>query len=407
MVIKRKNIPKDLIIIFTSAFLRTVAFSSTSIVLAIYLSKLNMSKTEIGILLSAGLAALAIATLLVSLYTEKIGRKTMLFLLSASLIVGGAIIAFAQSFIILALGLFIGMFNAMGRDRGAISTIEQSIIPQLVSAEKRTYTFSFYNVIQDAGSVVGALLVSSLLFVRIMFGVDELGSYRLLFVFYAFAGLILLFLYSRLSSQTMISDVERIEISPQTKKITYKFSTISFIDSFGGGFVTSALLAYWFFERFKVDTVTIGLLFSIARIANILSYFGAAWLAKRIGLINTMVFTHIPSSIFLIAVPFAPNLAIAVVLFILRDLLVEMDVPTRQSYVTAVVKPEERVFISGVTNFTRNAAWAVSPSFAGYAMSQLVFSAPLFIGGGLKIFYDVLLYLSFKKIRAPEEWKKL
>jgi hypothetical protein len=170
-----------------------------------------------------------------------------------------------------------------------------------------------------------------------------------------------------------------------------------------GGIVTDALVAYWFFRRFGVAEQNLGILFFVIRLLNAASHLGAAWLARRIGLVKTMVFTHLPSSLFLMAVPFAPSFKVAVALLLAREALVEMDVPTRQSYVAAVVQPTERTFASGATNLARNVFWAIGSSLAGLFMQNVSFSTPLVMGGGLKIGYDLLLYGSFRKLRPPEE----
>jgi MFS family permease len=175
------------------------------------------------------------------------------------------------------------------------------------------------------------------------------------------------------------------------------------IDAIAGGFLTPALLSYFFYQRFGVGIESIGVLFFVARVANAFSHLGAAWLAKRIGLVNTMVFTHIPSSILLLTVPFMPNFATAALLFLLRESLVEMDVPTRQSYVMAVVKPAERTFASGVTHLVRLAGWAFAPAFAGWLMTGTSLAVPIYVGAGLKIFYDLMLWRAFKGVRPPEE----
>jgi MFS family permease len=175
------------------------------------------------------------------------------------------------------------------------------------------------------------------------------------------------------------------------------------LDALGGGFFTTALLTFFFHQRFGVGAGTVGLLFFGARVANALSHLGAAWLARRIGLVNTMVFTHLPSSLLLVTVAYAPSFPVAAALFLLREGLVEMDVPTRQSYVMAVVRPEERTFASGLTALVRVGAWAVAPVLAGWLMQDVAFVTPLLVGAGLKILYDVLLYFSFRRLKPPEE----
>ena len=183
----------------------------------------------------------------------------------------------------------------------------------------------------------------------------------------------------------------------------FRLTALFSLDAFGGGFLTDALVAYWFFRRFGVPERDLGFLFFAIHILNALSHLGASWLARRSGHVNTMVFTHLPSSLFLMAVPFAPSFHWAVVLLLCREALVEMDVPTRQSYVAAVVAPSERTLASGITNLARNVFWAVGSTVAGAIMQSLTFSAPLLVGGGAKVTYDVLLYIGFRKLKPPEE----
>jgi predicted MFS family arabinose efflux permease len=192
-------------------------------------------------------------------------------------------------------------------------------------------------------------------------------------------------------------------ITPENKTILTKLTALFSLDALGGGFLTDALVAYWFFRRFGVAEHDLGLVFFAVHILNACSHLGAAWLARRIGLVKTMVFTHLPSSLFLMAVPFVPSLKWAVVLFLCREALAEMDVPTRQSYVAALVQPSERTFASGITNLARNIFWAVGSATAGFLMQVLTFSAPLLIGGGAKVTYDILLYRSFRALKPPEE----
>ena len=200
---------------------------------------------------------------------------------------------------------------------------------------------------------------------------------------------------------------ETAPVSERTRRIVRNLAALFAIDAFGGGFLTDALVAYWFFQRFGVSVQVLGVVFAVVHVLNALSHLGAAWLAQRIGLLNTMVFTHLPSSVFLILVPLAPNFHLAAALFFLREALVEMDVPSRQSYVAAVVEPQERTFASGVTNLTRNLMWAAGSSVAGVFMQSVAFSAPLIAGGSIKIMYDALLYRAFRKVKPPEEQKHL
>jgi predicted MFS family arabinose efflux permease len=199
------------------------------------------------------------------------------------------------------------------------------------------------------------------------------------------------------------ADLRPARVSSETKHVLVRLAGLFSLDAFAGGLLTDALLAYWFFRRFGVSEASLGILFFSVRLLNAVSHLGAAWLARHIGLVNTMVFTHLPSSLFLLAVPFAPSFPVAVLLLLCREALVEMDVPTRQSYVAAVVDVSERTFASGVTNLVRNVFWAVGSSLAGLVMQSIAFSAPLLMGGGLKISYDLILYRSFRTVRPPEE----
>ena len=194
-----------------------------------------------------------------------------------------------------------------------------------------------------------------------------------------------------------------IKIAPESQKIIGKLTALFSLDSFGGGFLTDALVSYWFFRRFGLTEQDLGMVFFVVHLLNALSHLGAAWLARRIGLVNTMVFTHLPSSLLLMALPFAPSAKFAILLFFAREALVEMDVPTRQSYVASLVAPNERSFASAVTNVARNLCWALGSAVAGVLMQNVAFSAPLIVGGGTKVTYDLLLYRGFRRIKPPEE----
>ncbi len=223
---------------------------------------------------------------------------------------------------------------------------------------------------------------------------------------FLYAGLIALclFLYIRLSPHVEARGPSHWhQISPSSRRTITRLSLLFGFDSLAGGFLPGSLIAYWFFKRFGAGAEFLGPLFFAGHAANAFSHLGAAWLSRRIGLIRTMVFTHTPSSLCLIALPFIPTLPAAVILYIVRECLVEMDLPTRQSYVMAVVEPGERTIASGVTNLTRLVAWTVAPSFAGLIMNSVAVGMPLVIGGSMKILYDALLFRSFHRLHAPEE----
>ena len=378
------------------------------VVLGIYLFRLGLSSLAIGLVVATGLAGSALATIAVSFAADRLGRKNSLLYLSLLSTMGGLALALSPRLPLLLTMAFISMLNGTGTDRSAAFALDQAVVPGLVPDVKRTWKLAWYNVLLDAGGSLGALAAGLPILLQHHLAVPVLSSYRI--VFFGFSGLCLIVaaLYSLLSPAVEIADSlpsarMSSRISSDSKRIVAKITALFSLDAFGGGFLTDALVAYWFFRRFGIAEHDLGLVFFAVHILNAGSHLGAAWLARRIGLVNTMVFTHLPSSLFLMAVPFAPSLKWAVLLFLCREALVEMDVPTRQSYVAALVRPSERTFASGITNLARNLFWAVGSGAAGLLMQVLSFSAPLLVGGAAKVAYDLLLYKSFRGLKPPEE----
>ena len=401
------RLPKDLVLINAAAFLRSFSFGLTGVVLGIYLFRVGLSSSNIGTVIGAGLLGSAIATVGVTTHADRLGRRRTLAVLSLLGATGAVALVLIPALPILLLMAFVGMLNGTGTDRSAAFSLEQAIIPGLVPHTFRTWTLSWYNVVLDGAGSLGALAAALPLLLQRWLSLSLLTSYRAVFAGCAFLSVVSAALYTFASSAVELSepatDASPKRISPATKTIIAKLAGLFSLDAFGGGFLTDALVAYWFFRRFGVAEESLGVLFFAVHLLNAASHLGAAWLARRIGLVKTMVFTHLPSSLLLIAVPFSPSLKGAILLFLCREALVEMDVPTRQSYVAAVVLPNERTFASGITNLARNIFWAIGSTVAGFFMQSVAFSAPLVIGGGAKISYDLLLYRAFRKLRAPEE----
>ncbi len=390
-------------LIYAAACLRALATGMAGVLLGLTLARQGFSAAAIGAVLSAGLAGATLALAIVTWAGDRLGRRRCLVALSLAGAAGGLGTASVSEPWAMAAAAFVGILNGMGRDRGAALVLEQAILPATADDAGRTSVFARYNLLTDIGHALGALLAAAPTLLAAL-GVDEAQAFRAMFLLYAgllAAGAPLALALSP-AAETGATGARR-PVSPQSKKIIWKISGLFAIDSIAGGFLGSALLSYFFFERFAVSAALIGGLFFAARVLNALSHLGAAWLAERIGLVNTMVFTHIPSSLLLASVAFAPNFWVAAILFLLREGLVEMDVPTRQSYVMAVVAPEERTWASGVTHLVRLGGWAVAPSFAGWLMQAASLAAPLFIGAGMKIAYDLLLWRAFRKLRPPEE----
>jgi MFS family permease len=399
---------RDLVLINAAGFLRSLGVGLMGVVLGIYLFRVGLSSFTIGLVIAAGLAGSALATIIVSFAADRLGRKQSLLLLSFLTGIGGLALALAPVFPVLLTMAFIGMLNGTGTDRSASFALDQAIVPGLASDSKRTLNLAWYNVLLDGGGSLGALAAGLPLLLQHRFSFSVLSSYRAVFFGYSGLCLIVATLYAVLSPAVEVNDPlapEKVSagITPTNKRILAKLTALFSLDAFGGGFLTDALIAYWFFRRFGVGEHDLGLVFFAVHLLNACSHLGAAWLARRIGLVNTMVFTHLPSSLFLMAVPFAPSFRWAVLLFLCREALVEMDVPTRQSYVAAIVKPSERTYASGITNLARNVFWAVGSAVAGFLMQALTFSAPLLIGGGAKVIYDLLLYRLFRTLKPPEE----
>jgi len=402
---------RDLALINAAGFLRSFGVGMVGVLLGIYLFRTGLTSFAIGLVIAVGLAGAALATFLVSLVADRVGRRPFLLILALLSGVGGIALAVSPSLPVLAILAFVGMLNGTGTDRSAASALDQAIIPGLVSDMNRTWNLAWYNVLLDGGGALGAMAAALPILLQRQLSVSALHSYSLVFFGYFGLCLTVAALYFFLSPAVEVADPSgltstKTRIAPESNRIVAKLTALFSLDAFGGGFLTDALVAYWFFRRFGVGEEGLGLVFFAVHILNAVSHLGAAWLARRIGLVKTMVFTHLPSSLFLIAVPFAPSFKVAILLFLCREALVEMDVPTRQSYVAAVVLPNERTFASGLTNLARNVFWAVGSSVAGLVMQNLAFSAPLVIGGGMKVAYDVALYRAFRKLRPPEELER-
>jgi len=395
---------RDRKILYAGAFLRSLGTSLIGVLLGIYLAKLHFDPAEVGLVIGVGLAGAATAALLVTIAGDRVGRRRALMALAILGALGAGIAAASSHLAVLAAAAFIGMLNGMGRDRGPSLVLDQAILPATINDQQRTLAFAWYNIFQDAGHALGALLAGAPVLLRRGLEVEELASLRLAIAGYGLLLLLTAVLYSRLSPAVETRPrAHAVPLSDDTRRRLWKISALFGIDSLAGGFLTSSLLSFFFFRRFGATEGVVGLLFFGARVANAASHLGAAWLAKHFGLLKTMVFTHIPSSLLLVTVAFAPTFPVAAVLFLLREGLVEMDVPTRQSYVMAMVRPEERTLASGITNLVRLGGWAVAPALAGLLMQGTSLAAPLFVGAAMKISYDVLLYRAFGRTKPPEE----
>ncbi|WP_394829070.1 MFS transporter [Pendulispora albinea] len=393
----------DRSILYATAFLRALATGMVAVVLAAHLASLGFRVENVGYVVAAGLAGNAAALLGVTILAGRVDRKVALIVLGVSWTAGALVTAVASSAVIITAAAFLGMLNGAGRDRGGALALEQAALPATTTDSQRTRTFAWYNVLQDVGHALGALLGGLPALLERASALSPMDAYRVTLGVYVACAVLSLALYTRLSSLRAGGTEKAAALSPQTRRVLVRISALFALDSLGGGFLTTALLSYFFFERFGASQAIVAVLFFAARVANALSHVGAAMLARRIGLVNTMVLTHLPSSFLLLTVAIAPSFPVAAALFLVREGLVEMDVPTRQSYVMALVRPEERAVASGMTNLVRMAGWAVAPLVAGVLMQRSSLTAPLVAGALMKIGYDVLLYRGFRSVRPPEE----
>ena len=398
---------RDRRLIYGAALLRGLAAGAISVLAAVYLAKRGFPADDIGIVLSAGMAGVLAGTVYGTFAADRVGRRRSLVLLALLAASGGAALAWFDSLWSVALAAFVGMLGTQGSDRGAAQALEVSILPATTRDADRTRVYAWYNALADIGGAGGALLAALPAVLRTRFELTEVRAYDTTILLYAALLVAAATLYARLSRATEPVRADTTlavpDLPASARRNVWRFAGLSAMDSLGGGFIGSALIAYYLYARFGIGEGALALLFAAARVMTVLSHFAAAWLAGRIGLVNTMVFTHIPSSLLLMTLPIAPSFGVAALLFILREGLSEMDVPTRQSYLMAIVPPHERAWASGLTQLARAAGRMIAPAFAGAAMQAGALWLPLIAGASIKIAYDLLLWRAFRATKPPEE----
>jgi MFS family permease len=374
----------------------------TALLLPVYLTTLGFSAFRVGVLTTATLFGSAALTLAVGLAGHRFPAKRLLF--AACVLMGATGLAFSQAhaFWVLAVVGFVGTLNPSGGDVSAFLPLEQSLLAHAGAPSQRTYLFARYTLSGAMAGALGALSVGLLIPLRAASGLSQLTLIEGAFAVYGLLGLVSAGLYRSLPDAPVEADAPRTPLGPSRRNV-YGLAALFSLDSFGGGFLVQSLFALWLFRHFGLSLAAAGAFFFWTGALSALSQLAAPPLARRIGLINTMVFTHIPASLCVVAVAFAPNVTVAFALMFVRALLSNMDVPARSSYVMAIVTPAERAAAAGVTNVPRSLASAFSPALAGLLYSLSPFAWPLVIGGALKISYDLLLLWRFEKVRPPEE----
>jgi MFS family permease len=401
-----RSLSRDGYLLFATRIVRLFAYGLISVVLVLYLASVGLNDKQIGLLLTLTLVGDVVISLWITTHADRIGRRRMLILGAALMIFAGLMFGTTTGFLLLTLAAIIGTISPSGGEIGPFLPIEQAGLSQIISDKQRTQVFAWYNLVGAIATAVGALVGGLLSQSLQSSGMQPLMSYRIVLLLYAAVGFILMLLFGRLSANIETpprkSNGNRLGLG-ESHGIVMRLSALFALDAFGGALVVQSLMAYWFYVRYGVDPATIGAIFFGANLFAGLSALAAARMAARFGLINTMVFTHIPSNILLILVPLMPNLPLAIIVLLARFSISQMDVPTRQSYVMAVVAPDERSAAAGVTGIARSVGAAVSPLITGVFLSAGLLSIPFFLAGGLKIVYDLALYRSFIQVKPPEE----
>ncbi len=394
------SLGRDARLLFVTRTARMFSYGFLSVVLVLYLAGLGFSEGRIGLLLSLTLVGDTLISLWITLNADRVGRKRMLVLGGALMVLAGIPFALSGNFTMLVLAATFGVISPSGNEVGPFLAIEQAALSQVLPEDRRTGIYAWYHLVGAFATALGALAGGWTAQALQNAGMAPVASYRALVLAYAAVGLGLALLFAKLS--------EAVEAPPTkvgasrfglhaSKGIVLRLSALFSLDAFAGGFVIQSLVAYWFHHKFGVAPGVLGSIFFVANVLAGLSALYAVKLAQKIGLVRAMVYTHIPSNVLLILVPLMPNLPLAIGVLLLRFSISQMDVPTRQAYTMAVVAPDERSAAAGVTGIARTTGAAISPMLAGPMLAVPALAGlPFFIAGGLKIVYDLLLYRSFK-----------
>lgn len=377
------------------------AYGLLSMVLVLYLTSLGFGEGHIGLLISLSLIGDLFISLWITTIADRIGRKQMLILGAILMLLAGLVFAISTNYVVLIIAATLGVLSPSDKEVGPFLSIEQAALSQAVPDEQRTRVFAWYNLVGSITAAVGALMAGVVCQQMLSSGYSETEAYRPIVLAYAVVGGVLLILFALLGD-SIDPPPNAGEVKPlllglhESRGIVLKLSALFAVDAFGGGFILQSFVAYWFRERFDMHLTSLGSLFFVANLLAAMSSLLAASLAKRFGLINTMVFTHLPSNILLILIPLMPNAWWASAILLFRFSISQMDVPTRQSYTMSVVHPDERSAAAGITTVARSLGGAISPVLTGLLLaSPGLLSVPFFLAGGTKIIYDLWLYRAF------------
>ncbi|HEV8401598.1 MAG TPA: MFS transporter [Candidatus Limnocylindrales bacterium] len=411
LIASLRGLDRDGRLLFAMRTLRMFGYGFLAVVLVLYLAAAGLDPLAIGIVLTLTLIGDTIISLWLTTNADRLGRRRVLIAGAALMLLAGAVFAFTTWLPLLILAGAIGVVSPTGNEVGPFLAIEQAALAQTITDRRRTATFAWYNLVGYVATATGALGAGLLSQALLDSGVAALDAYRAVVLGYAVIGILMAIGFWRLDTaieappaEVSTDGIRRRFGLGRSKGVVLKLSVLFSIDAFGGGFIPQSLMAYWFHVQYGVEPAVLGGIFFFANLLAAVSSLSAARIAARIGLINTMVFTHIPSNVLLILVPLMPTLPLAIAVLLLRFTLSQMDVPTRQSYVMAVVDPDERSAAAGVTGIARTTGAAISPSFASVLVASQGYAAlPFYLAGGFKIAYDLLMYREFRNVRPPEE----
>ena len=410
------NLSSDRYLLFSTRIVRLFAYGFLSVVLVLYLAEAGLGEIQIGLLLTLTLIGDTAISLWITTHADRIGRRRMLAFGAALMVFAGILFGLTQNFYLLLLAATVGVISPSGNEVGPFLSIEQAGLTQLILSERRTQVFAWYNLVGSFATALGALCGGGLAGSLSKANLTELDSYRAVVIGYSALGIILLVIIACLSAR-----IEAEVTNPEARKaatavggaflglsrsreVVLRLAALFSLDAFAGGFIIQSVVAYWFYQRFGAEPAELGGIFFGANILAGISALSAAWLARRIGLIRTMVFTHIPSNVLLMLVPLMPSLPLAITVLLLRFSISQMDVPTRQSYTMAVVDPLERSAAAGITGTARTIGASLAPVITGPLLANAaLMGLPFIISGGLKIIYDVSLYRRFRVLKPPEE----
>jgi MFS family permease len=404
------TLTRDGWLLLLTRFTRLFAYGALSVVLVIYLSSLPLSEPQIGALLTLTLAGDAVVSLILTTRADRIGRRRMLIVGSVLMAVAGFIFASSQSLLVLTIVGTLGVISPSGNEVGPFLSIEQAALSQVIGDRIRTSAFAWYALTGSVASALGSLLGGLLPhLLRASEKVSVTSAYRSVVILYAVLGIALGLLFGQLSPLAEVKaqpDGSKLLTAKElfgmrhSLNIVLRLSSLFALDSFAGGFVVQSFTAYWFYLRYGVDPATLGAIFFGANLFAGISALLAARLATRFGLVNTMVLTHLPSNVLLILVPLMPTLPLASFVLLLRFSISQMDVPIRQSYTMAIVRPDERSAAAGITGVARTVGASIAPFVVGFLFARpRLINLPFFIAGILKIAYDLLLYRGFVTVQ--------